>query len=343
MLPLELFRYGTRMKVLTFAIGICVAFIVGSFAFANGLNATVQEITGKFEKEGALVYAGDNLTSSLIDESAIAIGSPHISVGIAEALLNGTSYVFFAVKDPANLLGQDLVPSPGEMLAGKDVPVRGYLTITSVEGSVTLFANHTYSSTMFPTYWHLVRWEDIVKLRQALSNRTSFMIFTSMTDSLESSIKAKGLSLQPMPGIFGYFNAGANQVTNDLWLIIIPSSFIVAMLVYSAIAMETKDRAKEIAILKTIGANNGQIARIFMFQAFMLSLLGAIIGIVIGIIISYAISTSSSVVIENSLFYLKVTEYSMLVALVCTILAGMLGAIWPIYRASHQKVREAMT
>jgi len=342
MLPLELFRYGARMKVLTFAIGICVAFIVGSFAFANGLNSTVQEITGKFESEGALVYSGENLSSSMIDESALVIGKAHISVGIVDATLNGSSYVFFAVKDPGNLIGQDLEPAPGEMLAGKDVPIKGNHTLTSAEGSVALFANHTYSSSLFPTYWHLVRWEDLLKLRPSLGNRTSFMIFTSIDRALESSLRAQGLTLQPMTGIFSYFNAGANQVTNDLWLIIVPSSFIVAMLVYSAIAMETKDRAREIAILKTMGANNGQIARIFMFQAFMLSLLGAAVGIVIGIIISYAISTSSSVVIENSLFFLKVTEYSMLVALVCTLVAGLLGAIWPIYRASHQKVREAM-
>ena len=342
MLPLELFRYGARMKVLTFAIGICVAFIVGSFAFANGLNSTVQEITGKFESEGALVYLGENLSSSLIDESAFAVGQKHISVGIVTATANSTSYVFFAVKDPNDLLAQDLVPAPGEMLVGKDAPLSGNQMITSSEGSITLFANHTYSSNMFPTYWQLLRWEDIEELRPALGNRTSFMIFTSVDGTLESSLRSQGLTFQPMTGIFSYFNAGANQITNDLWLIIIPSSFIVALLVYSAIAMETRDRAKEIAILKTMGAHNGLVARIFMFQAFMLSLLGAAAGIVIGIIISYAISTSSSVVIENSLFFLKVTEYSMLVALVCTIIAGLLGAVWPIYRASHQKVREAM-
>lgn len=342
MLPLELFRYGARMKILTLAIGVCVAFIVGSFAFANGLNTTVQEITGKFESEGALVYSGKNLTSSLIDESSLAIGRKHVSVGIVSATVNGTSYTFFAVKDPENLLAQDMVPAPGEMLAAEDAPLSGDQTITSVEGSITVFANRTYSSGMFPSYWQLLRWEDIVKLRPSLINRTSFMIFTSSDGAFESSLKAQGLSVQPMTGIFSYFHAGASQVTNDLWLIIIPSSFIVAMLVYSAIAMETKDRAREIAILKTIGAHNGQIARIFLFQAFMLSLLGAAAGIIIGIIISYAISTSSSAVIENSLFFLKVTEYSMLVALLCTILAGLLGAIWPVYRASHQKVREAM-
>jgi len=228
------------------------------------------------------------------------------------------------------------------MFNGRMYPLNGTLLIANSEGAFNVSVNHTFSSSMFPTYWHLLNWEDIIKLKPELANNASFVIFTSIDDALRSQIRSQGLNYQEMTGILNYFSGGAEEVTNDLWLIIIPASFIVAMLVYAAISMETRDRAREIAILKAMGAGNWQIGRIFMFQAFIISLLGAAVGIIMGIIISYSISTISSTVIENSLFYLRVTEYSMLIGVIASIAAGLLGAIWPTYRASHGSVREAM-
>ena len=342
MLPLDLFRYNTRLKALTFAIGICVAFIVGSFAFANGMNNTVKTITEKFNSEGALVYEGEDLSSSLFTEASIAADRQFISVGICTANVNNTTATFFAVRDSNNLLHQNLVPLEGEMLSGKLNPVAGIQNISTNYGSVNLTVNKTFSSAVFPSYWHLIRWDDISKLRPELRDNVSFIMFATVDNSLVSSLRSQGFKVQKMTGVLDYFDAGANEVVTDLWLIIVPASFIVSVLVYSAIAMETKDRAREIAILKTMGANNMQIGRIFLFQAFVLSLLGAAVGIIIGIMVSYAISTTSSIVIENSLFFLRVTEYSMVVALGCALVAGILGSIVPVYRASHKSVREAM-
>jgi ABC-type antimicrobial peptide transport system permease subunit len=145
-----------------------------------------------------------------------------------------------------------------------------------------------------------------------------------------------------MTGILSYFSAGSREVTSDLWLIILPSSFIVALLVYSAVSMEVKDRARDIAILKTMGANDRQIRGIFFFQALALSVLGALVGILIGIIVSYGISTTSSSLVSNSVFTLKVTEVSMMIAFISATVAGLLGSVYPIYTAVRQTVREAL-
>jgi lipoprotein-releasing system permease protein len=91
-----------------------------------------------------------------------------------------------------------------------------------------------------------------------------------------------------------------------------------------------------------MGSNDRQIRGIFFFQALMLSILGAFVGILIGIIVSYGISTSSSTLISNSIFMLKVTETSMVVAFVSTVIAGLLGSAYPIYKAVSQTVREAL-
>jgi len=342
MIALDLFRYNSRLKALTFAIGICVAFMVGSFAFANGLSITVKNISDKFVSEGAVAYSGDNLSWSVVDLGNLHAVDGYASVGICTASVNGSMKVFFAVDDPMRIMEGDYEPPVGEIFGGTADPMSGPVNITTASGEISLEANRTYSSEVFPSYWHLINWRDLEHIRPDMAGNASFLIFDSADNDLMGSLTSQGLKVKEMTGILSYFNAGSVEVTNDLWLIIAPSSFIVALLVYSAVAMETNDRAKDIAILKAMGANKFQIMRIFLLQAAILSVLGALMGIVIGIIVSYGISTSSSIVITNSLFYLKVTEGSMLIAFCSSLFAGMLGSIIPIFRVSYKSVREAL-
>lgn len=342
MIALDLFRLNSRLKTLTFAIGICVAFTVGSFAFTNGLGTTVKNISDKFVGEGVVAYSGQNLTGSVIDLGKVHSSAPFATVGICTAKVNGSLNTLFAVEDPSRVIGGDYSPPPGQMYSGEFDPVHGQLNITTNLGAVTLTADVTYSSDTFPSYWHVVSWEDLVKLRPEMASHASFLLFGSAEKEIVTSLSSQGLTVQETTGILSFFDAGTGEVANDLWLIVLPSSFIVGLLVYSAIAMETSDRARDIAILKSIGANKKQIGSVFLFQAIMLSIIGAFLGIIIGIIVSYAISTSSSLVISNSLFYLKVTESSMLIAFASTVVAGILGSLIPIVRASKKSVKEAL-
>ena len=342
MIALDLFRYNARLKALTFAIGICVAFMVGSFAFANGLSTTVKNISDKFVNEGAIAYSGEDLTDSFVVLDGLAPPDDFASVGTCSASVNGSMKMFFAVDDPMHVLEGSYDPPVGEMYAGKSDYMSGPVELTIEGRSYTLDAIQTYSSAVFPSYWHLINWQDLGKMRSEMNGSASFLIFGSADDELLGYLGAHGLTVKEMTGILSYFDAGSNEVANDLWLIIVPSSAIVALLVYSAVAMETNDRARDIAILKAMGASRSQIIRIFLFQAGMLSILGGLMGIVMGIIVSYAISTTSSVIIPNSLFFLKVTEGSMLIAFCSSLASGIFGSIIPIVRVSFKSVREAI-
>ena len=346
MLALDMFRFNARLKALTIAIGVCVAFIVGSFAFAYGLGSTVENITTKFESEGAIAFQGDDLSFSVIDLTGVAFDRSFAAVQMCQATTNITGEnesVFFSVSDPEGVLDQDLSPDPGEMLTGSLDSLQGFVTVQTSGGSAELTVNGTYYSEMFPDYWHLISMEDMELLHPGLAGKASFLLFDTVDGELLQSIKSQGLSVIEMTAILDYFSAGSAEVESDLWLIILPSSFIVAMLVYSAVAMEAHDRRTDIAILKTMGASNRQVGGIFFFQALVLSVLGGLIGIMIGIVVAYAISTASSIAIENSLFYLRVTEYSMLIAFTSSLIAGCAGSLYPIRRAMRQRVREALT
>ena len=71
-------------------------------------------------------------------------------------------------------------------------------------------------------------------------------------------------------------------------------TLIIAVAAFNLIAsltMSVNERKKDIAILKTIGFSKLQITRIFIFQGFLVGLIGSLFGLLLGIIISVNINT----------------------------------------------------
>ena len=61
---------------------------------------------------------------------------------------------------------------------------------------------------------------------------------------------------------------------------------VASILVLSTIIMTVKSKEREIGILKTIGANNGQLVKIFVYQGILVSSIGIISGLFFGILIT---------------------------------------------------------
>jgi lipoprotein-releasing system permease protein len=61
---------------------------------------------------------------------------------------------------------------------------------------------------------------------------------------------------------------------------------VASILILSTIIMTVKSKEREIGILKTIGANNGQLVKIFVYQGILVSSIGIISGLFFGILIT---------------------------------------------------------
>jgi lipoprotein-releasing system permease protein len=61
---------------------------------------------------------------------------------------------------------------------------------------------------------------------------------------------------------------------------------VAALLIISILVMMVMEKQKDIAILKTMGANSAQILRIFMFQGLIIGMLGTLLGCTGGLLIS---------------------------------------------------------
>ena len=64
---------------------------------------------------------------------------------------------------------------------------------------------------------------------------------------------------------------------------------VAAVSIFNVMMMSVSERIQEIGILLSIGPETGEVRRMFMYEAFILGLLGAVIGGVGSLVIGYSV------------------------------------------------------
>ncbi len=120
-----------------------------------------------------------------------------------------------------------------------------------------------------------------------------------------------------------------------LILIILVASFNIV----STLIMNVIEKQREIAILKTMGATNGGIMAIFMFQGFIIGLIGTVIGLVGGFTLSYILNTYQIIKLPPDIYYLSHLPVKMhlsdfLSVSISAIVISFLSTIYPAWQAA---------
>jgi putative ABC transport system permease protein len=112
--------------------------------------------------------------------------------------------------------------------------------------------------------------------------------------------------------------------------------------IINTMIMAIYERTREIGILKAVGSSNGDVLRMFMFEAGMIGLLGGIVGVLAGwglglllnvIIIDYMKREQIPMLMEAPFFV--VTWELVGGALVFATLVGILAGLYPAFRAAR--------
>jgi len=136
-----------------------------------------------------------------------------------------------------------------------------------------------------------------------------------------------------------------------LSLIIIVAAFNII----SSLFMLVKDKTKDIAILRTIGASTRQIMNIFIINGMMIGTIGTSLGVALGLSISYNIENirkmlekfSGTTIFDPAIYFLYTLPSVVQIADVIqigglSILLCFLATIYPAYKASALSPIEAM-
>ncbi len=124
---------------------------------------------------------------------------------------------------------------------------------------------------------------------------------------------------------------------------------VAAFNILSALVMVVLDKQGEVAILRTMGMNDGAILRIFMVQGAWSGLLGAIIGSLLGLALAYFINPLLQLVGLN--LYMAaggaglpviVEPLQILTITFGALLISFLATLYPAYRAAKIRPAEAL-
>src|SRR5215203_624193 len=138
----------------------------------------------------------------------------------------------------------------------------------------------------------------------------------------------EGNTIQPTGEVFTSFEKSIPYLGVFLRVLVglaaVVSSLVVMLAMYTTIT----ERTREIGILKAMGASRGYIVGIIEKEAILISFIGLIAGFILSLIAGYLIHQVYGLVFEYSWTW-------AMVAAAIGLVGGILGALYPAWRASN--------
>jgi len=160
-------------------------------------------------------------------------------------------------------------------------------------------------------------------------------IFVKLRNSEQVDAMAKridqelpGNTIQPTRDVFTSFEKSIPYLGVFLRVLVGLAAVVSALVVMLAMYTTITERTREIGILKAMGASRGYIVGIIEKEAIVISIIGLIAGFIVSVITGYLIHRAYGLVFEYSWTWATV-------AATIGLIGGVLGALYPAWRASN--------
>ncbi|MFN0217412.1 MAG: lipoprotein-releasing ABC transporter permease subunit [Hyphomicrobium sp.] len=151
-----------------------------------------------------------------------------------------------------------------------------------------------------------------------------------------------------------FFNVLAVE-RNVMFIILSLIVLVAALNIISGLMMLVKDKGRDIAILRTMGASKGSVMRVFLITGASIGVVGTLAGLVLGVVFCWNIEAiknfvswiTGTTVFDPSIYYLTklpaeidVRETAGIVAMAMAL--SVLATIYPSWKASRMDPVEAL-
>lgn len=374
------FRNRTRASLAIVGIAIGIATIVALGMVTGGLQASTQSTLKAGAAEISVAKIGSNTFGSsggTIDES-VAIDIKNISgvkdtAGILRATANVTSLTTANSTSSSNfgpmgfsvsgidstklsLVGIDSVNGTSfsneglnEIILGKSLAQNLNKTVGD---SINLFGTDFKITGIYETgnfIQDMGSFMSISKLQNLTSNQNKVSTIVVKVNDNANVTQVSQTIQNTYPNDLSATTAAdqANRINQSLgvintasWAISLLAIIIGGVGVINTMIMSVFERTREIGVLKAVGWKSSRILAMILGESIVLTLVAAVIGIILGVVgVEIILNLLSS---TGSVIKPVLSLDTLLRAFGVALLVGVIGGLYPAYRASKLAPTEAL-
>ncbi|WP_335645298.1 ABC transporter permease [Methanobacterium subterraneum] len=356
------FRNKTRSALAIVGIAIGIATIIALGIVTDGLKESTQSTLKSGGSDFTVTEANSpGLGSSKINESRVndlknfqgvddAVG-----VLIVNRVVGGDLFTVMGIEKQSLTVGEINIIDGNEFSENGDEIIIGKRASPSlnktVGDTVKLFSQEFKIVGIFETG---SMWEDAgsfmsLPLLQELAEKPDevSMIFVKIkpdsnleeiTSKVEGNYTDELVTIKTIED-FNRVNKGLETIDSAAWAISLLAILIGGIGVINTMVMSVYERTREIGVLKASGWKNHRIMMMIIGESVVLTLVSYIIGLIIGVGVVELILSSPSM---GSFIQPVYSAELFLKALGIAFLVGVIGGLYPAYRASRLAPTEAL-
>jgi putative ABC transport system permease protein len=160
---------------------------------------------------------------------------------------------------------------------------------------------------------------------------------STLADTIESKYPNELSTSTSLSGM-ERMNNGLEIIESGAWAVTLLALLIGGIVVVVTMVKSVVERTREIGVLKAVGWTNKRILAMIIGESVVLSLMAAVVGIIVGVGVVEIISSANLIMGVEPAF----SAGLFLEALAVAIFLGIIGGIYPAYRASRLSPTEAL-
>ena len=179
-------------------------------------------------------------------------------------------------------------------------------------------------------------------------------MLSPVKESIEQSVGAGAYVYDWKQSNAAFFNA-IDVERNVMFLILTLIILVAAFNIITGLIMLVKDKGRDIAVLRTMGATKGMIMRIFFMDGALIGVVGTTLGLILGLVFCHNIESIrqglqhmlgrdlfSAEIYFLSQLPAKVDNFEVMMVVGISLLLSFLATLYPAYRAAKFDPMEAL-